>query len=250
MDSFTNKTIDIKTGDLLLFSGIKHYSVNLQIALCSKYNHIGIALWIRTNEKYSMLDYENGQINLNEFIDNDSPSDLFVFESSEGSSYDLLTQKNKFGCRLVRLKDIIKYYDEISVRHINIERGPIFYERLNKLLEDYKNVDYDTSPFNLVLAPLGISVQENNKETFCSELVATYLYRIGLLPIIQEAKYPARYFLPKDFSEKSEKIPNNTFIGELETFYLYKYDFLTRYGIYIIMFLLLIFLIFIRLSMH
>lgn len=250
MDLFTNESVRVETGDVILLSGVYKESVMIQVATRCRYNHAGIAIWMKIKENYDVLSGNQGSIGVLDFVDNSEGSELFIFESSGGSSYDILTKKNKFGCRLVRLSDIMIFYDEISVRKVNVERNTLFYDRLKNFILLYKDVNYDTSPFNLIAAPLGISITENSEEVFCSELVAEYLYSIGALPIYRKEIYPPRHFVPKDFVEVSDKVPTGTFSGELQVFYRYSGDFLKRYGTLIILILFLIFLLIVRLSIE
>jgi hypothetical protein len=241
-------TSEIETGDIFLLSGILKPSISIQIGTKSKYNHCGIAVWLKTNEVYSMLGSNGDSVRLPGVVDNTIGSELYIFESSSGASYDILTKKDMFGCRLVKFSEIIKYYDHVVIRKVNVTRDNIFYEKLKTFILSYKEVGYDTSPFNLTLAPLGVSVVNDSTEVFCSELVALYLYYIGMIPEYRKATYPTRYFLPKDYSGTSEKIPTGVLGAELVVFSTDD-EFLSRYGILILLIVTLIFLIIIRVSM-
>ncbi len=244
LDDYSN----IKTGDILVFSGTENTSIFIKLGTQCVYNHIGIALWLKTNENYSVLSENEGDIKIEEFHDNSDGSDLFIFESSEGISYDILTQKTKFGCRIVRLKDTIKFYDKIAVRKLNIQKSDFFYNTLNNFINEYKDIDYDRSPFNLMLAPLGLSVGSSEKNTFCSELAAEYMYRLELFPDSQKILYPPKQFLPKDFVIKNKKVPQDAFDGDIEVIYDRPSQNIKTYGIFIILFLVLIFALIIKYS--
>lgn len=241
---------DVETGDILLFSGVIKESVLIQIGTRCKYSHVGIAVWLKVNESYDVKDSESSVIKYPQIANNDKGSELFVFESNSGSSYDVLTQKSKFGCRLIRLSDIMIYYDEIAVRKVNLTRDQVFYQKLHDIIYDYKDIDYDTSPFNLLLAPMNMSITSDTKNTFCSELAADYLYKVGAIPEYRRIEYLPRYFIPKDFYIESEKIPTGTFSGESKVIYSCDCDFITRYGIYILLIVILIFLVILRVSIQ
>lgn len=219
--------ISIRTGDILLFSGIVKTAISIQLGTLSRYNHIAIAVWLKLSEVYDLLEVNHGGIKQFSFADNSNDSVLFIFESSSDPSYDVLTKKEKFGCRLVRLSDMIRYYDTIAVRRVNITRDDSFYTKLKDFIFSYEDIDYDLS-LNLIFAPLGMTVLKKDGSVFCSELVAEYFYQLGIIPETQREKYPSRYFVPKDFLGTNPKIPIGTFSGDEEIAYNWQYGWMYK----------------------
>ncbi len=246
MDLLSNNSTIIETGDILLFSGIKYSSIAIQLGTLSKYNHTAIALWMKTTEQYNLINEDNGDVIFDNVVNNSIGSELYVLESSEGGSYDILTQTRKFGCRVIRLRDVLTDYDEVAVRKINHDRDERLTSVIVSMINDYKNKNYDTSPMSIAMAPMSITITDNSNETFCSELVAEYLYRLGLIPDIMRAEHPPKHFIPKDFHTNTGKIGDNVFTTDARIIYTYDYDFLLKYGIYIIIILLLLFAVIVR----
>lgn len=181
--SYSNIRGDLKTGDIVLFSGKGAFSDIIKYGTLSKWSHVGMILNI---PEYDFLT---------------------VWESTTLSNIkDLETDRPRKGVQLVPLSDRVqKYSGDITVRQLQGDDLPD--NSLRKLMDlrrELKGKEYERSKLELIKSaydgPFG-----NNKEDlssiFCSELVAEAYQRLGLLA---EDKSSNEY-TPADFSQKRMK---------------------------------------------
>lgn len=174
---------ELKTGDIVLFSGKGGISAGVKWATLSRWSHVGMIL------KLPEYDF------------------VTVWESTTLSSLvDLDTQVPRKGVQLVPLSARIKDYDgEIAVRQLDgvtFEDSDI--QELIKLRHEVAGRPYEKNVIELIKAaydgPLGRNT-EDLTSLFCSELVAEAYQRLGLL---SEDK-PSNEYTPCDFSEKKKE---------------------------------------------
>lgn len=250
MDILGENYLNVETGDILLMKCNESFSMFVRKVMNSNWSHTAIAVWLKTDEEYNIV--ENNQ----EFYENTdslSDKDLFLFESSEGASYDILTRNSDvFGCRLIRLRDVIKYYDQIAVRKVNVNRNKFFYDNLKNFVKSYKGVSYERSMFQFISNGLNLSIIKSDGDVVCSDLCARYLKYFNLIPESYAIEFPTSSYKPNDFStEKSEheligKIHKSTFIGNEIMVYNLENDFLYTYGVYYLFLIAFIIMIVIR----
>jgi hypothetical protein len=180
MPSYESIRGDLKTGDLVLFSGTKALSMGIKWFTGSKWSHIGMVL--RLPEWNIVL----------------------IWESTTLSNLtDIETGTETQGVQLVPLSERVKTYEgDITIRKLEgVERTPELMNSLRDLREDFKGRPYEESKIELLKSAYDGIWGENEEDLsslFCSELVAEAYKTIGLLP----DRMPANEYTPKDFSEK------------------------------------------------
>ena len=177
MKSYDDVREDLKTGDIVLFSGKGGISSIIKLFTSSKWSHMGMVLRLK-------FDWDV----------------VFLWESTKCSS---VPDK---GVQLVPLSERLRAYDgEVSIRHLrNHEITQQNHEDLMKLRKDLRNRPYEEDRIELLKAawdgPLGKN-EEDISSLFCSELVAEAYQELGLLHRPPKG-LPSNEFTPKDFSEK------------------------------------------------
>lgn len=170
---------DLKTGDIVLYSGNAPISTIIKIATSSKWSHVGmvvrvpdllfVSVWESTKQGTHLLDLDSGQI--------------------------------RKGVQLVPLSDrILTYGGRIALRRLegaNLQNPD--YERLWALRQKLSKRPYETDKIELLKAaydgPLGKN-DEDLRSLFCSELVAEAYQALGLLA----TRKPSNEYVPADFS--------------------------------------------------
>ena len=175
---------ELKTGDIVLFSGKGGISAGVKWATLSRWSHVGMILVL---PEYDFVT---------------------IWESTTLSSLvDLDTKVPRKGVQLVPLSARIKDYDgEIAVRQLN----GVFFEdndikKLMQLRHELAGRPYEEHIIELIKAaydgPLGRNT-EDLTSLFCSELVAEAYQRLGLL----SEDPPSNEYTPYDFSEKNMEL--------------------------------------------
>jgi len=181
--SYSSIRNELKTGDVVLFSGKGAFSDIIKYGTLSKWSHVGMILHI------SEYDF------------------LTVWESTTLSNIkDLESGLPRKGVQLVPLSDRVqKYSGDISVR--KLQGADLAQNSLRKLMElrkELRGKKYERSKMELFKSaydgPFGHN-SEDLSSIFCSELVAEAYQRLGLLT---EEKSSNEY-TPADFSEKRMK---------------------------------------------
>lgn len=171
---------ELKTGDIVLFSGKGGISAGIKWATLSRWSHVGMIL------------------NLNEY------DFITIWESTTLSNIaDLDYKKPRKGVQLVPLSSRVnKYKGDIAIRQLQgVEFGVDGIRNLMQLRREVTGKEYEEDKIELIKAaydgPFGHN-EEDLSSLFCSELVAEAYQRLGLL---SEGK-PSNEFTPSDFSEK------------------------------------------------
>jgi len=175
---------DIKTGDLVLFSGKGGISEGIKLFTVSKWSHVAMALRVPEWEL------------------------VLVWESTTVSNLkDVVDGVAKRGVQLVVLSDRIRTYKgEVSIRHlrgIDVNSDGHARDALRALRSEVRNRPYEEDKLQLIRAtldgPFGIGENDADLSSlFCSELIAEAYQRMGLLP----SEPPSNEYTPKDFSDK------------------------------------------------
>ncbi|MDH5561015.1 MAG: YiiX/YebB-like N1pC/P60 family cysteine hydrolase [Deltaproteobacteria bacterium] len=169
---------DIKTGDVILFSGKGTISNGIKLFTSSKWSHVGMVLKLP-----------------------DSKAN-FLWESTTLSNLkDAISGTVKNGVQLVLLRDRLRTYDgEKSIRHLSYSITADEYYRLMGFREKMRGRPYETNRLELIKSaydgPFGHN-EEDLSSLFCSELVAEAYQEIGLL----DNNKPSNEYTPKDFSD-------------------------------------------------
>lgn len=171
---------ELKTGDIVLFSGKGGISTGIKWGTLSKWSHVGMVL------KLPEYDF------------------VTVWESTTlSNTIDLDKNIPRKGVQLVPLSARVSGYDgDIAVRKLTgINEAEIDLDALMMLRKEVSGRPYEESKIELIKAaydgPLGRN-SEDLSSLFCSELVAEAYQRLGLL---SEQK-PSNEYTPADFSEK------------------------------------------------
>ena len=171
---------DLKTGDIVLFSGKGVISYGIKLVTKSKWSHVGMVLRCIHLEA------------------------VFLWESTTLSDVkDAIDGRAKRGVQLVLLSDRLQNYKgEAAVRHMqDYEVNEDDYKKLIAFRQKVKNRDYEQDKRELIKAaydgPMGHN-QEDLSSLFCSELVAEAYQEIGLLT----SALPSNEYTPKDFAKR------------------------------------------------
>ena len=181
MDAYENIRQELKTGDIVLFSGKGGISTGIKWFTQSKWSHVGMVL--RLLEWDAVLLWESTTL-----------SDIADVESG----------KERKGVQLVPLSERIrKYNGAASIRLLDLERTPDMLKELSLLRAEVKGRPYEKDKIELFRSayegPLGANA-EDLSSLFCSEMVAEAYQRMGLL----SEKKPSNEYIPKDFSDAGE----------------------------------------------
>ncbi len=183
---YENIRNDLKTGDILLFSGKGGISDGIKFFTLSKYSHVGM-----------VYRFDN---------ELDPNGSLFCWESTTLSDLkDADTGKLTKGVQRVELSERLercfaKGY-EISVRQLSKKLANDMILALNNFRHEVSGRPYETSKIELLKAAYDGLFGDNKEDLsslFCSELVAEAYQRMGLLT----ENLPSNEYIPKDFSEE------------------------------------------------
>lgn len=154
---FTDVKQSIQTGDILLFSGGGWYTRFIRLWTLSRYNHVGIAIWVQAN----------------------GYKELFILESLE-----------PHGTRLVPLGPYVERSQRTGVQvdwwrvdDPNVNREAVASYSLKQCGKPYSSLLRMVFNFSLlskwIRRKLGIPVANDPDRPFCSELVAAALEYAG-----------------------------------------------------------------------
>ena len=167
----------IRTGDIVLFSGTGDLSQWIKRLCRSRWSHVGRCLTAGEDDI------------------------VLLWESTTLSNLiDLDTNKRKGGTQVVALSDRINSYDgEIAIRHLHPHITPEQNARLFELRRAFIGRDYQKSLIELLRSVFdGIAGKNksNLNDLFCSELVAAGDIAMGLL---DEALDPPNEYTPANY---------------------------------------------------
>jgi hypothetical protein len=183
---YTDIRDQLKTGDVLLFSGKGGISEGIKFFTVSKWSHVGLI--------YKLVDRL------------DPKGTVFCWESTTLSDLkDAETGKLTKGVQRVELSERLercfaKGY-EISVRPLNTSLTDDMLLALNKFRHEVRGRPYERGKIELLKSAWEGWLGENKEDLsslFCSELVAEAYQRMGLL----EEAPPSNEYTPKDFSQE------------------------------------------------
>jgi hypothetical protein len=178
MNAYENLRPNLKTGDVVLFSGKGGISTGIKWLTNSKWSHVGMVL--RLPEWDAVMLWESTTLN-----------DIADVESG----------KERKGVQIVPLSERVKKYKgEVSIRFLDIERSPEMLKELSLLRAEIKGRPYEKDKIELIKAaydgPFGAN-EEDLSSLFCSEMVAEAYQRMGLL----SEKKQSNEYTPKDFAD-------------------------------------------------
>ena len=174
---------DLKSGDIVLFSGKGGVSEWIKWFTRSAWSHVGMV--IKSEEIGSVLLWESTTL-----------SDLT----------DIQTGKAVRGVQLVGMRDRVDTYsgEKIAVRQLSKSLSKEQIATLGSLRSKFAGKPYEESKIELLKAAADMLLPENREDLsslFCSELVAEAYQRMGLLG----EKKPSNEYTPEDFSTQADK---------------------------------------------
>lgn len=179
---------ELKTGDIVLFSGKGGVSAGIKWATFSRWSHVGMVLVI------SEYDF------------------VCLWESTTLSDIkDLETGEPRKGVQLVPLSGRVRQYEgEIAVRNLQgVSFSDADIDKLMALRKKLARTPYERDKLELVKSaydwPFG-SNAEDLASLFCSELVAEAYQTLGLVRKGKTNK-PSNEYTPADFSKDAEDLP-------------------------------------------
>jgi hypothetical protein len=169
---------ELKTGDIVLFSGKGGVSTAIKWFTTSRWSHVGMVLRLPA---YNMI---------------------LLWESTTLSKIkDLQTGTARKGVQVVPLSTRLKTYDgDVGLRRLQVpDEAALNYAALHEFRAEVRGAPYEESEIELVKSaydgPFGGNV-EDLSSLFCSEMVAEGYQRMGLLP----GRPASNEYTPKDFS--------------------------------------------------
>ncbi len=156
---------DLETGDLVFFSGTGLVSEAIKMGTGSEWSHVGMCI------KIDILDL------------------VLLWESTTLSDVeDMMTNKMVKGVQIVPLSKRLEKYDGYyGFRRLGIPAKYSDYKKvLKQLRRELDGKPYEESELQLVRSAFEFSDRfscaPDLSSVFCSELVAEYLKRLGVLP--------------------------------------------------------------------
>ena len=159
--SYTNLS-QVKTGDVLLFSGNSPTGFLLKTFVSSQWNHVGIA--VRFKGKTVSLTEEG---------------ELYIYETNTGKRWDDIFQCKVVGASFSRASFVLPKYNKIACR-------PLHPSLRTQELKDFilpfalrtKGIRFPSGSLPFLGVWLGVPLQEKEEggevEMFCSELTAIF----------------------------------------------------------------------------
>ena len=178
MNRYEEIRAQLRTGDVVLFSGKSFFSKLIRFGTGSAWSHVGLVLKL---PEYNFLT---------------------IYESTgKGSLKDVVSGKPQRGVQLVPMNDrVYSYKGKIAVRQLeDIELDDWSIQSLMEVRKALRGRPYEKSVRNLLraawdtLSPRNV---EDLSSVFCSELVAECYQSLGLLP----QDFPSSEYTPGDFS--------------------------------------------------
>ncbi|MDJ0780330.1 MAG: YiiX/YebB-like N1pC/P60 family cysteine hydrolase [Desulfosarcinaceae bacterium] len=177
----------LKTGDIVLFSGKGGISAGIKWLTLNRWSHVGMVLILPEYDFVCL--WESTTLNRIE---------------------DLDTGRYCKGVQLVPLRARVQQYDgDIAVRQLEgVNIVPDHVQELMRLRAEMRDKPYEQDKLELAKAaydgPFGGNT-EDLTSVFCSELVAEAYQRLGLLRE-PPAGMPSNEYVPADFSEKRQRL--------------------------------------------
>lgn len=177
----------LKTGDLILFHGLRLSSKIDEVLVESQWSHVGMVIRpedIGINFSEKLLLWEsNTLVNLEDVELNESKIGPMLVDFEQRLITDVKDKNdNEFKIR----------YNTCDISKEMLEKLKLFIEKVH--LDTFPKTDSDLRTEVFEGRIIGKTV--NNDEYFCSKLIADTYIHMGLLT----EKYPANSYEPKDFS--------------------------------------------------
>lgn len=160
---------DLKTGDIVLFSGKGLFSTIIKAVTLSKWSHVGMII----REPISDM--------------------VLIIESTT-------LNKGKRGVQISSYSERVKNYKGVvGVRQLlGFKADEETLKRISRCRRKLQNKDYEESYWELLLAVVDLGIFENKENLntiFCSELVTEFYQAMGIIP----NDTPSNEFTPANY---------------------------------------------------
>jgi hypothetical protein len=188
---------DLKTGDLILFSGTSFFSSVIKWAIGGSWSHVGVV------------------VRLPEF-----PGRVLLWESTTLADLpDVETGKAQAGVQLVYLSDrLATYAGKFKLRPLDKPVTADMAAALDRKRTELRGRPYELEKLDLLNAALdgwlGASKRERLSSLFCSELVAEAYQAMGLLHEPPRG-LPSNEYTPHDFARRGAKLECGYSLGRI-----------------------------------
>jgi hypothetical protein len=169
---------NIKTGDVLLFSGNSPTGFLLRTFVSSEWNHSGIAV------RFVDIQDESDQKKIKKYISLTNEGELYILETNTGIRKDDIYGYDILGAGFSRADWVFNKYNKIAVRHLHdIFRTKDLIDLTYDFVSKYRGNRFPSSSLPFIGVWLGVPLIDkdgNSNEMFCSELMAHYYtYCVG-----------------------------------------------------------------------
>lgn len=165
---------DLKTGDIILFSGKSLISRMIRLFTFSRWSHIGLVIRDRRTDE------------------------LLLWEATTDNIVDDYELGPRKRCvQLVKLEEKIRHYrGVVAVRHLRgVEIDLQMQSELDNLVKQLRTASYQNYLIEYLRYFLGYR-RDQMKQAFCSQLIAEAYQRLRLIPL----EKPPIFYIPKDFA--------------------------------------------------
>ncbi|HZO37866.1 MAG TPA: YiiX/YebB-like N1pC/P60 family cysteine hydrolase [Methylomirabilota bacterium] len=186
MPTYNDMRPQLKTGDIVLFSGKSAVSNIIKLFSGGKWSHVGMVVIMEEFDRMVLL-----------------------WESTTLSNIpDIETRTATKGVQLVPMSQRITTYEgEVTIRLLNKAISDAMNQKLAEVRKELSRKPYERSQIELLKAAYdgigGASSGEDLSSLFCSELVAEGYQAMGLLPEFP-AGLPSNEYAPIDFSDRRQ----------------------------------------------
>ena len=188
---------DLKTGDIVLFSGTSFTSSVIKWGIGGKWSHVGIV--VRTPA---------------------FPDRVLLWESTTLADLaDVETNRVQSGVQLVWLSArLATYHGSFKLRALDTAITPEMDTALAQRRSQLSGRPYEQKKLELLESALdgwfGKSKHEHLHSLFCSELVAEAYQAMGLLPESPPG-LPSNEYTPRDFARRGAKLLGGYALGKI-----------------------------------
>jgi hypothetical protein len=188
---------DLKTGDLVLFSGASFFSSVIKWAVGGRWSHVGVVVRLPS-----------------------IPERVLLWESTTLADLpDVETGRAAAGVQLVYLSDrLASYAGEFKLRALDKPVTPEMYAALAQRRAQLSGRPYETDKLELLHAAFDGWLAQRKRERlhslFCSELVAEAYQALGLLPEPPHGP-PSNEYTPRDFARRGARLLRGYALGKI-----------------------------------
>ncbi len=188
---------DLKTGDLVLFSGASFFSSVIKWAVGGRWSHVGVV--VRSPQ---------------------FPGRVLLWEATTLADIaDVERGHAAPGVQLVPLSDrLARYAGEFKLRALDKPITPDMDAALTRRRAELSGRPYETDKLELFHAAFDGWFAQLRRERlhslFCSELVAEAYQAMGLLPEPPHGP-PSNEYTPRDFARRSAKLLRGYALGKI-----------------------------------